>query len=285
MTTSINTQFDSTELWLGVQELCPHITVFLCNELEAVAITKSQASHVSAELDSSIPEKRTKAMVKENSAFHTESSLERETNQVALATAAAVLLRWGCAIVVITQGADGASAYFSPSLLQLKESINRADISTPSSATKRRKVESASSFSSSENAIEEKDTITHYQYSFQDTEQTSESMTEIHIESHKLESIIDTTGAGDAFTAGFLVHWCAHFPQLTKPVSSQASNTSGNDASSSSIYTDSSDSSVSEIELTDLLFRCIKSGRKTSSSAIQNIGGSTISLNDLDKFI
>ena len=84
ITTSINTQFDSTEKWLGIKELCPYLTVFLGNELESVAITTSNTTDYS--IDS----------------FTVTSSLTNNT--IELTMAAATLLHWGCRFVVITQG-------------------------------------------------------------------------------------------------------------------------------------------------------------------------------------
>ena len=82
---------------------------------------------------------------------------------------------------------------------------------------------------------------------------------EVHIDAYKLNEIVDTTGAGDAFTSGFLVQLLANYHLM---------NNNNNNKS-----------------FIEIISKCLYSGRKTSSAAISNIGGSNICMEDLDYYM
>ena len=166
---------------------------------------------------------------------------------VELITAAATILNWGCEYTVITKGNKGSSVYF---LTQYNSSdlwLNNYN---------------------SENY--NKINIQKYQYnvSIHNCDVTiGESsinmfITEVYIEAYKLSNIVDTTGAGDAFAAGFLVQLLTHY----------------------SLFISVTDELLLFKLKIELLVKCLVSGRKTSSAAIGNIGGSNINVKDLDHF-
>jgi ribokinase len=121
-TTSLNPQHDAEGKWDGIKELCPHLTIFVANEAELIKVSKSPEG--SPTLDQ-----------------------------------AKVLLDWGCTIVVVTRGSEGARAYRINDCCS-EGVLNHGDV-------------------------------------------------ECHSQAAATVAVTDATGAGDAFTGGFLVEWIA----------------------------------------------------------------------------
>jgi adenosine kinase len=49
-----------------------------------------------------------------------------------------------------------------------------------------------------------------YAYTYADADTHHDTLLEYHASAIAVESVVDTTGAGDAFVAGFLVEWVIH---------------------------------------------------------------------------
>jgi sugar/nucleoside kinase (ribokinase family) len=133
ITTSLNPQYDSTEGWVGMQEVCPYLTFYIGNKLELLKIGKRSTV--------------------------AESALE--------------MLRWGCRVVVVTLGAEGAQAF-------VKRSDSTFGIGPISSE---------------------------FAWSSSNVDCLSHDHMIVYSESCATVTVVDTTGAGDAFAGAFLTQW------------------------------------------------------------------------------
>ena len=144
MTTSLNPQYDASEKWEGIQEICPYLTFFIANESELSCIAKVEES-------------------------------------VPLHLKAKILLDWGCSFVVVTLGTLGAVIFHKKEKNE-EHSDALQDSSVDTIAT---------DCNNSNDGIDCNDD--------QDSNIISIRHNSIQVE------VVDTTGAGDAFTGGFLI--------------------------------------------------------------------------------
>lgn len=98
ISTSLTTQYDSSNEWNGVQELAPYLNILLCNECELLAISACETHH----------------------------------------SAAWRLLCWGCGLVVATLGEHGVKAYYreggSGRMKMLHQSVGKVAVVDPTGA-------------------------------------------------------------------------------------------------------------------------------------------------------
>lgn len=80
ISTSLNPQYDASEKWLGLEELCPFLDIITCNEDELKHITSCK-----------------------------QKELKKDSDNVL--DLVEMLCNWGCKLVVVTMGSKGATAY------------------------------------------------------------------------------------------------------------------------------------------------------------------------------
>jgi len=109
-----------------------------------------------------------------------EKALEKEPHTSSLSRAAARVLSWGCGCVVATLGARGATAFFRTN----EQLPSAAQCSSPGGSYRRR------------GQVASTRTV---------TKQGGLNVVELEVVGRRLDrAIVDTTGAGDAFTGAFI---------------------------------------------------------------------------------
>ena len=171
VTTSLIPQDDAHGKWDGLKEVCPYMDILIANEHEIINIAKKQieadaaAGNIGDSSDSGESKNKNKrrkisggdeSKSKGKGGDESKSGVELSMSMSMLAEE---ILRWGCGTVVVTQGPEGASAFYLKGNKGNKG--NKGD---------------------TRELVEEKC--------------AAPKMT--------AEEIVDTTGAGDAFAAGFL---------------------------------------------------------------------------------
>ena len=170
---SLNSQFDASGEWGHMSELLPHLDVLLASRSEAMAIAKeSLASSESSNDSSNDSSSAGNDSHSTNAGCSSPSSSENTDGQAE--RAAQWFVDGGCGMAVITLGSRGALAVFAAD--SLRDGAREGSTSSSSSMN------------------------------------TSARMKVVYQAARSNVSVVDSTGAGDAFNAGFIAGWRGFAP-------------------------------------------------------------------------
>lgn len=181
-TTSLNPQFDASQQWKGLREIAPYLDVLICSEGEALSIAAAGVDCAGNDL------------LRSNSDTEIHTDAHDTLNAIpsmSTAKAATVLLSWGIGCTVITLADRGVGAYYSKGFA--KKFRMRSSHQTINN-------------DSNEGCNDAADLMGQGD-SYSSVTQNFSAVYHLHQSTAKNVQIVDTTGAGDAFGAGFLVSW------------------------------------------------------------------------------
>lgn len=298
ITTSLSPQFDASEEWKYVQDSLPFIDIFLPNEVEAKEIAKNMninqnipvlhvnlpasKGHVDAEVDADVnadidENANQKEEERENPSFLHSILVEKDMIQSTKSIANVLRLYGHCKNVIVTIGKDGAVASYSLAPSSPSNPTPNLNL-TPNSS-------SSSSFTSSSTTSSSMSSF--ISSSKSTSPQASFFSPTFHQVTKGVDTIVDATGAGDAFCAGFLFRYVQDLVQKKEKEQEIAlekeddrdNSFKDKDSSTSCLSCQSSmnETSVNMIEMEkEQLREAIKMGNAVGGAVVLKVGASTV---------